>query len=95
MIYLDNAATSYQKPEAVYQAVQEAMYHMGNSGRGAHGASLDASRQIYSARELLAAVPCGRPIPGGVYGQFHRKPEYGSLRPVRTGRSRNHHNAGT
>ena len=24
MIYLDNAATSYQKPEAVYQAVQEA-----------------------------------------------------------------------
>ena len=25
MIYLDNAATSYQKPEAVYQAVQEAM----------------------------------------------------------------------
>ena len=56
MIYLDNAATSYQKPEAVYQAVQEAMYHMGNSGRGAHGASLDASRQIYSARELLAEL---------------------------------------
>ena len=56
MIYLDNAATSYQKPEAVYQAVQEAMHHMGNSGRGAHGASLDASRQIYSARELLAEL---------------------------------------
>ena len=56
MIYLDNAATSYKKPEAVYQAVQEAMHHMGNSGRGAHGASLDASRQIYSARELLAEL---------------------------------------
>ena len=56
MIYLDNAATSYQKPEAVYQAVQEVMHHMGNSGRGAHGASLDASRQIYSARELLAEL---------------------------------------
>ena len=56
MIYLDNAATSYQKPEAVYQAVQEAMHHMGNSGRGAHGASLDASRQIYSARKLLAEL---------------------------------------
>lgn len=56
MIYLDNAATSYKKPEAVYQAVQEAMHHIGNSGRGAHGASLDASRQIYSARELLAEL---------------------------------------
>lgn len=56
MIYLDNAATSYQKPEVVYQAVQEAMHHMGNSGRGAHGASLDASRKIYSARELLAEL---------------------------------------
>ena len=56
MIYLDNAATSYRKPEAVYQAVLEAMRHMGNSGRGAHGASLDASRQIYAARELLAEL---------------------------------------
>lgn len=56
MIYLDNAATSYHKPEAVITAVQEAMRHMGNSGRGAHGASLDASRQIYAARQLLAEL---------------------------------------
>lgn len=56
MIYLDNAATSFQKPEAVYEAVQEAMRHMGNSGRGAHGASLDASRLIYAARESVAEL---------------------------------------
>lgn len=56
MIYLDNAATSFHKPEVVLAAVHEAMCHMGNSGRGAHGASLDASRQIFAARQLLAEM---------------------------------------
>lgn len=56
MIYLDNAATSFHKPEVVLTAVHEAMCHMGNSGRGAHGASLDASRQIFAARQLLAEL---------------------------------------
>lgn len=54
MIYLDNAATSFHKPEAVIQAVAEAMRHMGNAGRGAHEAALDASRMIYETRELLS-----------------------------------------
>lgn len=35
MIYLDNGATTYHKPEAVIQAVADAMRHMGNSGREA------------------------------------------------------------
>ena len=35
MIYLDNAATTMQKPEAVAEAVVAAMGSMGNSGRGA------------------------------------------------------------
>lgn len=54
MIYLDNAATSFHKPEAVIQAVADAMRHMGNAGRGAHEASLDASRLIYETRQMIS-----------------------------------------
>lgn len=54
MIYLDNAATTMQKPQEVIDAVTSAMCSMGNAGRGAHAASLDASRTIYDAREKLA-----------------------------------------
>ena len=37
MIYLDNAATSGKKPEAVYSAVNEALVnHCGNPGRAGH-----------------------------------------------------------
>lgn len=53
MIYLDNAATTMKKPEEVIEAVVQAMHSMGNAGRGAHGASLQASRTIYDTRELL------------------------------------------
>ena len=53
MIYLDNAATTMRKPQEVIDAVTEAMSSMGNAGRGAHGASLNASRTIYGTRELL------------------------------------------
>lgn len=56
MIYLDNAATTYHKPEAVVQAVTDALRHMGNAGRGAHEASLDASRMIYDTRQMLAGL---------------------------------------
>ncbi len=54
MIYMDNAATTMRKPEAVIEAVVNAMNSMGNAGRGAHGASLSASRVIYNTREALA-----------------------------------------
>ena len=53
MIYLDNAATTIKKPDAVYDAVLDAMKHCGNSGRGVSDASLDASRKIYEARMCL------------------------------------------
>lgn len=54
MIYLDNAATTLKKPQQVTDAVVQALNSMGNSGRGAHGASLDAARTIYDARTELA-----------------------------------------
>ena len=50
---MDNAATTMQKPKEVIQAVAAAMESMGNAGRGAHGASLNASRTVYDTRELL------------------------------------------
>lgn len=53
MIYMDNAATTMHKPQAVIDAVVSAMGSMGNAGRGVHGASLSASRTIYDTRELL------------------------------------------
>ena len=56
MIYMDNAATTMQKPKEVIQAVAAAMESMGNAGRGAHGASLSASRTVYDTRELLCRV---------------------------------------
>ena len=62
MIYLDNAATTIQKPQVVIDAVVNAMQTFGNSGRSAHEGALDASRTIYTCREKLAALfGCTRP----------------------------------
>lgn len=55
MIYLDNAATSFHKPECVIDAVVQAMNHMGNAGRGAHNEALEASRLIFDARQKAAS----------------------------------------
>lgn len=55
MIYLDNAATSFPKPESVYRAVETAMRRYGaNPGRSGHRLSLAASRLVLGAREALA-----------------------------------------
>lgn len=54
MIYLDNAATTIKKADAVYDAVLNAMKHCGNSGAGHRMHRLDASRKIYEARMCLA-----------------------------------------
>lgn len=56
MIYLDNAATTMQKPQCVIDAVVAAMTSMGNAGRGANEASLSASRVIYDTREKLCRL---------------------------------------
>ena len=56
VIYLDNAATTRQKPPQVIDAVVKAMTTMGNAARGAHGSSLEASRAIYNTRCKLAKL---------------------------------------
>jgi len=58
-IYLDNAATSYPKPESVYQAVMHAMREVGASpGRAGHRRSLEATRIMFQAREAAATLFC-------------------------------------
>lgn len=62
MIYLDNAATTLKKPQAVIDAVVSAMQSMGNASRGAHNEALHASRIIYDTRCALAELfGCSRP----------------------------------
>lgn len=54
-VYLDNAATSYPKPESVYKAVIHAMRDVGASpGRGGYRLSLEAGRILFQARESAA-----------------------------------------
>ena len=56
MIYLDSAATSLHKPPEVAEAVAKAICSVGNAARGAHDASLDASRMVFSVRRKLASL---------------------------------------
>ena len=57
MIYLDNAATTWPKPEAVYQAVDSCLRQCsGNPGRGGHSKARGATYILYEAREALATL---------------------------------------
>jgi cysteine desulfurase family protein len=54
MIYLDNAATSFPKPESVYQALDRfARTDLANPGRAGHKMALAAERILDDARHLL------------------------------------------
>src|SRR2546422_3885353 len=54
MIYLDNAATSFPKPEAVYQALDRfARTDLANPGRAGHKMALAAERALDDCRHLL------------------------------------------
>lgn len=55
MIYLDNAATTFPKPQSVLRTVNEAMSLYGaNPGRGGHAMTLKAGRRVYETRQALA-----------------------------------------
>ncbi len=57
MIYLDNAATSFPKPERVYKAVDKCLREYGaNPGRSGHKLALKAGRAIYETRELICKL---------------------------------------
>lgn len=56
MIYLDNAATTYKKPVAVYDAVKKSIKDYSvNVGRGAYTLSLMAAERVFEARSEISS----------------------------------------
>ncbi|CAH2215350.1 aminotransferase class V-fold PLP-dependent enzyme [Tepidibacter aestuarii] len=57
MIYLDNAATTFPKPDKVYEEVLNCMKNYGaNPGRAGHKLALEAGRTIYETRENICKL---------------------------------------
>ena len=57
MIYFDNAATTFPKPDIVYEKTIEAMKEYGaNPGRAGHKMALKANRGIFETRNSLAKL---------------------------------------
>jgi cysteine desulfurase/selenocysteine lyase len=56
-IYLDNAATSWPKPEAVYRAVDDYQRRLGApAGRGSYAEASETERLVLSCRKKVAAL---------------------------------------
>ena len=51
MIYLDNGATSFHKPQNVRRAMVEAMARCANPGRGGYPAAMEAANTVFRCRE--------------------------------------------
>lgn len=57
MIYLDNAATSWPKPETVYRAMDEfARQFAGNPGRSGHRMAVESEKRVQGCREAVARL---------------------------------------
>ncbi|MBR2315520.1 MAG: aminotransferase class V-fold PLP-dependent enzyme [Clostridia bacterium] len=54
MVYLDNAATTFPKPECVIQSVIKGMRISANPGRSGHNMSREASDEVFTVRQKLA-----------------------------------------
>ena len=56
-IYLDNAATTFPKPDQVYRAVEHGLTGVGVApGRGAYRRGVAAARLVFEARESIAEL---------------------------------------
>lgn len=57
MIYLDHAATSFPKPQAVIAEMTRCMrFYCGNPGRGSHALSLAAAEKVFACRRAVAEL---------------------------------------
>jgi cysteine desulfurase / selenocysteine lyase len=57
MIYFDNAATSWPKPDTEPAAMERFLReHGANPGRSGHALSIQAGRVVYDARERVARL---------------------------------------
>ncbi|MFH0887954.1 MAG: aminotransferase class V-fold PLP-dependent enzyme [Planctomycetota bacterium] len=56
-VYFDNAATSWPKPDCVYEAMNYFMKEVGaNPGRSGHSKSIEAARTVHNTRETIARL---------------------------------------
>lgn len=61
MIYLDNAATTYPKPESVYKALDDANRNQAfNAGRGSYKVAKDSSKLIDETKKAILKLLHGR-----------------------------------
>lgn len=56
MIYLDNAATTFKKPQSVLDAVIDAYKNSTSVGRGGYESAMNAAETVYTAREKAAEL---------------------------------------
>ena len=56
MIYLDNGATTYPKPECVYKALDKANRNAFNTGRGSYKVAREATKVIDEVRNKIMAI---------------------------------------
>jgi len=57
LIYLDNAATTWPKPDTVWEAVVACgKQKCGNPGRSGHRLAVEAAREVFAAREAVAEL---------------------------------------
>ncbi len=56
MIYLDNGATSLNKPPQVHRAVAAALRQCANPGRGGYHAAMQAANAVFRCREEAASL---------------------------------------
>lgn len=56
IIYFDNSATSFPKPESVYRASEQMMRNSANPGRGGHRMAIEASKMVFNVREKVAKL---------------------------------------
>ncbi|MBK1812971.1 aminotransferase class V-fold PLP-dependent enzyme [Clostridium sp. YIM B02505] len=57
MVYIDNAATSFPKPESVYDSVLDCMKrYCANPGRGSHKLSLECEMKIIDTRQKISEL---------------------------------------
>ena len=82
--YLDNASTTWPKPEPVYRFMDSFFRSHGvNPGRAGHTLANEAEQMIFETRRLLAQFfgYRGGPQPGGVHPERHRFAEHRAVRP--------------
>jgi cysteine desulfurase / selenocysteine lyase len=55
IVYFDNAATSWPKPDGILKAIEDGIVNIGaNPGRSGHSMSVEAARRVFQARELVS-----------------------------------------